>query len=45
MAFEATPLPNGLTRYAAPRGSHDDLVIATLLAWTAARKPSQVGWH
>jgi hypothetical protein len=25
LAFEATSLPNGMTRFAAPKGGHDDL--------------------
>ena len=33
MAFEATSLPNGMTRFAAPSGNHDDLVISLMLAW------------
>jgi hypothetical protein len=33
-AFEARPLPSGLMRYAAPEGSHDDIVMALALAWT-----------
>jgi hypothetical protein len=35
MSFEATRLPSGLTRYAAPEGKHDDMVMALLLAWQA----------
>jgi hypothetical protein len=38
MAFEATSLPNGMTRFAAPKGGHDDLVIALMLAWNAANQ-------
>lgn len=33
MAFEATTLASGATRYAAPVGGHDDIVIALLLAY------------
>ena len=37
MSFEGTSIANGLTRFAAPApGSHDDLVIAMMLAWEAA---------
>jgi len=43
MAFEGTPLPNGMTRFAAAPGGHDDLVIATMLAWEAGHQP-QAGW-
>ena len=32
-AFEAKPLPSGLTRYAAPEGLHDDCVMSLALAW------------
>jgi hypothetical protein len=35
MSFEATRLPSSLTRYAAPEGKHDDMVMALLLAWQA----------
>ena len=35
IAFESTVLPSGLTRYAAPVGQHDDLVIALALAYSA----------
>lgn len=35
-AFEASRLPSGMTRYAAPEGSHDDAVISLALAWWAA---------
>ena len=34
-AFEATTLPSGLQRYAAPEGMHDDMVISLCLAWQA----------
>jgi hypothetical protein len=39
MAFEGTPLPNGMTRFAAAPGGHDDLVVAMMLAWQAAHRP------
>ena len=32
-AFEAKPLPSGLTPYAAPEGLHDDCVMSLALAW------------
>ncbi len=38
LAFEATKLPSGLTRYAAPQGYHDDCVIALALSNHAARR-------
>jgi len=46
-AFEATRLPGGGLRYAAPDGYHDDCVMALALAWSDARrrvdrKPLQV---
>jgi hypothetical protein len=34
-AFEATRLPGGGLRYAAPQGMHDDCVMALALAWDA----------
>jgi hypothetical protein len=34
-AFEMSRLPSGLTRYAAPEGMHDDMVMALALAWHA----------
>lgn len=39
-AFEASRLPSGLTRYAAPEGSHDDTVMSLALAWWASVKPA-----
>jgi phage terminase large subunit-like protein len=41
IAFEATPLPSGLVRYAAPSGQHDDLVISLALAHYAAKRGGQ----
>ncbi len=35
-AFEATRLPGGEVRYAAPAGFHDDHVMSLALAWRAA---------
>lgn len=35
-AFEATRLPGGEVRYAAPSGFHDDHVMSLALAWRAA---------
>lgn len=35
-AFEATRLPSGMLRYAAPENQHDDAVVAACLAWWAA---------
>lgn len=32
-AFEASRLPSGLIRYAAPDGMHDDMVMSLALAW------------
>jgi len=39
MAFEGTSLPNGMTRFAAAPGAHDDLTVAMMLAWQAANRP------
>ena len=39
MSFEATSLPNGMTRFAAASGGHDDLVIALMLAYLASHRP------
>lgn len=36
-SFEATRLPGGGLRYAAPPGGHDDTVMALALAWDAAK--------
>lgn len=36
-AFEATRLPGGGIRYAAPQGWHDDCVMALALAWDGAK--------
>ena len=38
-AFSAERLPGGMTRYSAPEGMHDDMVISLALAWYAATKP------
>jgi hypothetical protein len=38
-AFEGKPLPNGMTRFSAASGSHDDLVISLLLAWESGHRP------
>ncbi len=32
-AYGATRLPSGMLRYSAPSGSHDDQVVAVMLAW------------
>jgi hypothetical protein len=41
-AFEATRLPSGRWRYAAPESLHDDYVISLALAWEAANQPTNV---
>jgi hypothetical protein len=41
-AFEATKLPSGLVRYAAPDGGHDDHVISLALAYYALQRFA--GW-
>ena len=33
-AFEATALPSGMMRYAAPAGGHDDIVLALAIAYS-----------
>jgi hypothetical protein len=33
-AFEAKSLPSGFTRYAAPEGLHDDMVMSLAIAWS-----------
>ena len=38
-AFGAERLPGGMTRYSAPDGVHDDMVISLALAWYAAVRP------
>lgn len=35
-AYSAERLPGGMTRYSAPSGAHDDMVISLCLAWYAA---------
>ena len=39
MAYEAVPLANGMTRFSAPSGGHDDLVTALMIANLAASRP------
>lgn len=36
LAYEASKLPSGMIRYAAPEGMHDDTVSGLMLAWMAA---------
>ncbi len=38
-SFGAERLPGGMTRYSAPSGGHDDLVMSLALAWHGAMKP------
>lgn len=38
-SFGAERLPGGMTRYSAPSGMHDDMVMSLALAWYAAVKP------
>jgi hypothetical protein len=35
-AFAGTRLPSGLIRYGAPKGGHDDCVMAAIIGWFAA---------
>jgi hypothetical protein len=39
-AFEVQTRPQGVPRYGAPEGQHDDRVISLALAWQAARQPT-----
>lgn len=41
LSFDAQPTSSGMTRYSAPSGGHDDMVMALMLAWHGA--DSQVG--
>jgi hypothetical protein len=43
LSFEQYKLPSGMLRYSAPRGGHDDTVLALALAWEAAGRPSAQG--
>ena len=36
-AFEGKKLPSGMTRYAAPQGQHDDMVMSLAIAWAGLR--------
>lgn len=38
LAFERTTLSSGVPRYAAPKGAHDDLVMALAIAWQGCTK-------
>ena len=40
-AFAAERLPGGSTRYSAPEGMHDDMVMALALAWRAGSNPGR----
>lgn len=42
-AYEATQTVGGVLRYSAPRGGHDDCVMALALAWSAAASPPAAG--
>jgi hypothetical protein len=42
-AFEATILPSGVSRYAAPAGMHDDRVMSLALAWSGVAS-SEIGF-
>ena len=37
LAYSAKTLLSGLIQYGAPPGSHDDLVMALMLAWEGSR--------
>ena len=38
-AFEGKPLPSGMTRYSAPAGQHDDMVMSLAFAWAGLTAP------
>lgn len=38
-SFGAERLPGGMTRYSAPSGMHDDMIMSLALSWHAAVKP------
>jgi hypothetical protein len=40
-AFEAKRLPSGFTRYSAPDGQHDDMVMSLAFAWAGLTAPRQ----
>lgn len=40
LAYEGTTLPGGKIRYSAPTGTHDDCVMALLLAWQGLAESS-----
>lgn len=39
-AYSSSRTPSGMITYAAPEGMHDDMVMATALAWRAVERPS-----
>ena len=47
IAYASERLPSGVFRYGAPRGMHDDTVIALALAWTGVERelPANVAGH
>ena len=42
MAYQSEKLPSGLIRYSAPKGMHDDTVIALALGWYAMGRKTEV---
>lgn len=44
-SFEMERLPSGLIRYAAPEGSHDDMVMSLALAWQAVAMNHSFAGH
>ncbi len=40
-SFEAKRLPSGFTRYSAPDGQHDDMVMSLAFAWAGLTAPRQ----
>ena len=46
VAYSAKTLPSGLIQYGGPLGSHDDLVMALMLAWEGFRLvPTREQWR
>lgn len=43
VAFQGTILPSGMTRYSAPEGGHDDMVMALAVGWSAVHDGNRYG--
>lgn len=44
-AYASIRLPSGQIRYAAPEGTHDDMVVSLMLAWLAALRPDLAAFN